>query len=83
MCEDFYMDNILSSCQSKEKAAKLCQDITLCCRKGGFNLTKFCSNSREVVESMDHENRGDNLKEIDLANEALPKERTLSIVWLV
>jgi len=45
-----YMDNCLKSVASEEAAIKSQSLISMCC-KGAFKLTKWVSNSREVLLS--------------------------------
>lgn len=48
---NFYVDDVLKSVQSIEKAVHLASDLTKLLKEGGFCLTKFSSNSREVLQS--------------------------------
>ncbi|KAK3716239.1 hypothetical protein QZH41_006214 [Actinostola sp. cb2023] len=49
---DFYVDDGLKSVPSVEEAIKLIKDIKGMCAKGGFNLHKFVSNSKEYTVSI-------------------------------
>ncbi|XP_070554734.1 uncharacterized protein [Ptychodera flava] len=49
---DFYVDDCLKSVENAKKAIELMQDLTAACKKGGFRLTKWVSNSREVLETI-------------------------------
>ena len=49
---DFYVDDLLKSVQDKQKAIKLMKDVTAMCAEGGFWLTKFVSNSKDVLVSI-------------------------------
>ena len=51
--------------------------------KGGFNLTKWVSNDRLVLESVPVEDRAKGTKELDLTCDALPVERALGVSWFV
>ena len=44
--ENFYADDLLKSVNSEDDAAKLIKNVRLMCNEGGFNLTKFVSNSK-------------------------------------
>ena len=59
------------------------EEVHLLMLKGGFNLTKWISNSREVLESIPVEVRAKDVKEHDLDNDALPTERALGVSWFV
>ena len=51
------------------------------CRRGGFNLCKFISNKREILQEMPQQDRADAVKDLDL--DALPIERTLGVQWCI
>ena len=51
--------------------------------KGSFNLTKWVSNDRMVLESVSVEDRAKRIKELDLTCDALPVERVLGVSWFV
>jgi hypothetical protein len=51
------------------------------CKKGGFKLTKFVSNSRKVLESVPEEERAKEIKGLDLGQDKLPVERALGVWW--
>ena len=50
---------------------------------GGFNLTKWVSNDRHVLESIPPEERAKDVKELDLECSMLPTERALGVSWFV
>jgi hypothetical protein len=49
--------------------------------KGGFHLTKWISNSRELLTSIPKEERAKEVKDLDLDQDKLPIERALGIQW--
>ena len=52
------------------------------CQGGGFNLTKFASNSKRVLQSISEKDRKIGVKNNDLL-ESLPEERALGVLWNV
>ncbi|XP_006819133.1 uncharacterized protein LOC102802549 [Saccoglossus kowalevskii] len=54
---NFYVDDCLKSVESETKAISLVHDLRDLCQRGGFNLTKWMSNSRVVLESIQTEER--------------------------
>lgn len=76
---NFYVDDVLKSVQSIEKAVHLTSDLTKLLKEGGFRLTKFSSNSREVLQSIPPELRANPLLDLDL--DQLPFERALGVYW--
>ena len=81
--KNFYVDDCLKSLPSATVAVKLVEDLRLLMLKGGFNLTKWISNNREVLESVPVEARAKDVKELDLDNDTLPTERVLGVSWFV
>ncbi|KAK0140258.1 hypothetical protein N1851_022806 [Merluccius polli] len=65
----FYVDDCLKSVVSTSQAIKLTKDLMEACAQGGFTLTKWVSNSQEVVA------------QLDLDKEKPPLERVLGIQW--
>ena len=47
--------------------------------KGGFRLTKYLSNEREVIKSFEKDERADAVKELSI-DDTLPNERTLGLM---
>lgn len=48
----FYVDDVLKSVATVTEAAALVEDLIAICKKGGFRLTKWASNSKEVIDSI-------------------------------
>ena len=80
--KDFYVDDGLKSVPTIE-AVSLVRQTKEMCRRGGFNLHKFTSNKREVIESIPVEDRAEGIKKIDLDCDSLPVERALGIQWCI
>ena len=76
---NFYVDDVLKSVPTTAQAVHLTTDLTNLLRKGGFRLTKFASNSREVLQSIPSELRANPLLDLDL--DQLPLERALGVYW--
>ena len=54
---NFYVDDMLKSVENEDKAIRLMKDVKSMCQEGGFNLTKFASNSKNVLQSIQEEDR--------------------------
>ena len=65
---NFYVDDVLKSAPSKESAISLATSLVKLLAEGGFHLSKFTSNSREVLSSI-----------MDL--DRLPMGRALGVYW--
>ena len=79
---NFYVDDMLKSLGTVTEATSLVKGIRGACASGGFNLTKFISNSREVLESIPLEQRASSVVDLDIAS-PLPIERALGVYWCV
>ena len=80
--KDFYVDDWLKSVRDVSSAISLVKNVRDLCDSGGFNLAKFISNCREVIESVPVENRAPSLVNLDLLS-TLPMERALGMHWSV
>ena len=76
---NFYVDDCLKSCGTVSEAKDLAKDLKELLSRGGFNLTKWSSNSREVIEGIPEADRSVTMKSFDL--EGAPVERTLGVQW--
>ena len=79
----FYVDDCLRSVYSVEEAIDLSAELRALTQKGGFRLTQWTSNSREVLNSIPESERAKNVKEVDLDHEELPSEKALGVFWRV
>lgn len=79
----FYVDDILRSVETEGKAIELIDNVKGICAKGGFNLTKFVSKSREVMNSIPKAYRAKEFKALDLGLDKVLIERALEIEWCV
>ena len=74
------MDDVLKSVPSVRDALTLIQEVRDLCKKGGFKLTKFISNKKDILFQIPDALRRDGAKETDLTG-SLPIERALGIFW--
>ena len=72
---NFYVDNEFKSVPTPEQAIHLASDLTKVLKEGDFRLTKFTSNSREVLQAIPSELRASPSLDLDL--DQLPTERAL------
>ena len=52
MVKFFYMDNCLESVDDVDTAIHLVSQLVQICKRGGFRLTKFSSNSKAIFSSL-------------------------------
>ena len=81
--KNFYADDCLKALQSVEEASQHASDLRSLLLKGCFRLTKWISNSHEVLETIPEEERAKEVKTFDLSKDDLPVERALSVKWCV
>ena len=78
--KNFYVDDLLKSTRSVKEARELAQQLSELLKLGGFRLTKWISNSREVLESIPLAERA-NKESVNLDNNR--EQRALGIRWEV
>ena len=81
LVREFYVDDHLHSKPDVDSAKVLFRATREMCASGGFNLTKFVSNSKELMEQIPSECLASSLVNIDLSKQHLPIERALGIGW--
>ncbi|XP_071481344.1 uncharacterized protein [Diadema antillarum] len=79
--KNFYVDDCLKSVKDKEAAMKLVEDLKKLLQEGGFRLTKWLSNDRDVLAAIPESDRAASVTSLEL--DELPEERTLGILWNV
>ena len=77
--QSFYVDDLLTSVKDSEIALTLIQELKELLQKGGFNLTKWVSNSTEAIKSMPHEHRSKQY--LDLGASTSFIARALGVIW--
>ncbi|XP_077971348.1 uncharacterized protein LOC144425702 [Styela clava] len=79
--DSFYVDDF---CDSKPDAASALQHIksvTEIAARGGFEVTKWVCNDREVLASIPEAHRSKEAKRLDISIDELPVERALVMIW--
>ncbi|KAJ8017951.1 hypothetical protein HOLleu_44328 [Holothuria leucospilota] len=74
----FYVDDCLGSVSNQEFAIQVVKRLVNILSKGGFRLTKWLSNDRQVLQSIEASERAPSVS-VSLDN--LPTERTLGVSW--
>ena len=78
---NFYVDDCLKSVQSEQIAISHVKNPTSLLKKDGFSLTKWLSNSREVMESVPKSEHATLAKDLDFDHTRI--ERALGVQWHV
>ncbi|XP_050417786.2 uncharacterized protein LOC126831152, partial [Patella vulgata] len=81
--KNFYVDDLLKSLKDCSSAVEFVKDICAICENGGFRLTKWVSNERNVLHAIPVNERAKDIKELNLDCELLPVEHALGIRWVV
>jgi len=81
--KNFHVDDMLKSVADISTAKTLASAVHQICAKGGFHLTKFVSNSQEVLASIAESDRAKNTVNVDLSQTTVPVERALGVHWCV
>ncbi len=62
--QNFYMDDCLTSLPTEDEAFHMAQNLIIACAKGGFQLSKWMSNSRFVMSRIPEEYRSKSNKNL-------------------
>jgi len=81
--KNVYVDDRLKSVETPEAAISLVKDTKKLCENGGFNLNKFISNHKSVIDAIPNEDRSKDLQNLDITKDTLPIERALGVQWCV
>ena len=81
--ENFYVDDMLKSVGNEEEAITLMTQLRELVGKGGFNLTKWVSNSRSVLDAIPKGERAEGMRSLDMEKDQLPIDRALGVTWCV
>ena len=76
---NFYVDDVLKSAATTEEAINIATGLVNLMKEGGFHLTKFTSNRREILEVLPSQDRAKPSLNLDL--DQLPMEPALGIWW--
>ena len=74
---NFYVDDLLKTVPTPATATRLVGQLIELCAKGGFNLTKFKSNDRNVLAQIPVEKRA--VPALDLDLDELPVNRAIGV----
>lgn len=77
---NFYVDDCLKSVDTECNAIQLANDLRDLLQKGGFRLTKWLSNSRQVIETIPQQERARSVLSLS-PNDNLPCDRALGVTW--
>ena len=76
---NMYVDDMMKSTSSTEKIVGLASQMRKLLEKGGFRLTKWYSNDRELLATIPESERAESVVNLEL--EKLPTESALGLKW--
>jgi len=76
---NFYVDAFLMSVATEQEAIKVIYQMCDLCAKGGFNVTKWTSNSKEIIHTAPVDKRSKEIQKLNLDCADLPMERVSSV----
>ena len=79
--QNFYVDDLLTSVQSSEKAVHLLKEVNALLASGGFQMARWASNRPKVPETIPASFLAPHLHKVDLYDEDLPLRKALRLVW--
>ena len=78
---NFYVDDCLKSVPTNPKAVKLVGELRELLSRGGFRLTNWISNSKEVMDSVLETEKAPSVKNLDLSENVTLTEKALGVQW--
>ena len=75
---DYYMDDLLTGCENANEAVEIYEQMNALMRAGGFELQKWSSNCRELLNHINKESQKTDQSLIFKQNEMI---KVLGIVW--
>ena len=79
--KNFYVDDCLKVVSLKAVVVQLWIDLCHLLSRGGFRLTKWLCNDKDVLETIPKFERARSVLDLDLSNQNLPHKRTLGVQW--
>ena len=79
--KNFYVDDLLCTAPTADDGIRLIKGLQILLAKAGFHLTKWLSNSQEVIDSVPEKERSKSLQVSSLSGEL--HERVLGVNWNV
>ena len=77
---NFYVDDLLKSVEDLDTVKTLVKNVINMCRSGGFNLTTFISDSKELLIFIPEDKRRPGVKDSNLLR-GMPVEKALGMHW--
>ena len=79
--EYFYVDDMCAGAENTQQGIELYENIREMLGRRGFNLIKFVSNDRALLNHIPVEHRAPSLAAVNLYESELPGDRSLGLCW--
>ena len=76
-----YVDDWCDSTNDEKHALNIVREVTQLLYSGGFKLTKFASNNKQVLQSKDKCDLAPGLRDLNLHMSKFPTIKTLGVFW--
>ena len=80
---NLYVDDMLKSYPDEKSAKENILLVDEMCKRGGFNLTKFVSNSEQVMSSIQTNKQAVSVESPRIGESKLPVVRALGVSWCI
>ncbi|XP_071124293.1 uncharacterized protein [Mytilus edulis] len=77
---NFYVDDCLKYVPSEQQAIKLATDLQSMKKMGGFRLTKWLSNRRNILNAIPESERASSVVSLG-PSDMLPSDKALGVIW--
>ena len=81
--KNFYVDDCLRPEEMEDSPIQRICGVRHACAHGGFNLAKFVSNSRPLLESVPDEACAQDVRTLEIGSGELPVEKALGVQWAI
>ena len=80
---NLYVDDCLKSLPDEQRAVEHVGSLCTLLSHGGFKLTKWVSNSRDVLQAIPEKERAKDIKDMDIRKDELPVQGARGVQWCV
>lgn len=77
LLRDFYMDDVITGCNTQSEALVLREQLTQILKSGGFELAKWASNNKAVISNTNDRSMQDAILDLDKGSNT----KTLGLYW--
>ncbi|XP_063365996.1 uncharacterized protein LOC134654484 [Cydia amplana] len=78
----FYMDDLMTGCETIEEGIELYKDMKTLLKKGGFTLQKWASNKEDIQSAIDIYEKGETVLEREERNLEIKQDNIVKILGL-